>query len=176
MEAVDGDFGGGVVPGDIWVRGLNGLDKLDLEAVVVLEPEEWETEALFGGEGDTGFGEAGDPVFGGVFGDGEGEAGGLAEANCALGALGPGEKGDESAGGTLGVAVVEVVCGWVVVVNGDFDQAKAKDSGVEVHVALGVTAHGGDVVDALDSVGHSWYYETNRFIVRKGLGLLSFWL
>lgn len=95
----------------------------------------------------------------------------MAEANCALGALGPGEESDEGAGGTLGVAVIEVVRGWVVVVDGDFDEAEAEDSGVEVDVALGVTAHGGDVVDALDAVAHDLYYETNRFVVRKGLGL-----
>lgn len=148
VEAVDGDFGGGVVPSDLGIRGLDGFDEFDLEAVVVLKSEKGEIEALFGGEGDAGFGEASDPVIGGVFGDGEGEAGGLAEANCALGALRPGEKGDEGAGGTLGVAVVEVIGAGVVVVDGDFDEAKAEDPRVEVDVALGITAHGGDVVDA----------------------------
>lgn len=71
MESVDGYFGGGVVPGDLGIRGLDGFDEFDLEAVVVLEPEEGEAEAFFGGEGDTGSGEVGDPVVGGVFGDGK---------------------------------------------------------------------------------------------------------
>ncbi len=92
----------------------------------------------------------------------------MPEANCALEALGPGEESDQSAGRALGVAVVKVVSAGVVVVDGDLDEPESEDSGIEIDIALGVTAHGGDVVDALDSVGHVLYYETDRFTVYRG--------
>lgn len=165
MEAVDGDFGGGVVPGDFWVGGLDGFDEFDLEAIVVLELEDGEAELFDSAQGDAGFGEAGGPVVGGVLGDCEREACGLSEPDGSLRALGPGEEGDEGAGGALGVAVVEVICAGVVVVDGNFDEAEAEDAGEEIDVPLGVAAHGGDVVDASNLVGHGFNNETMRFVV-----------
>ncbi len=54
VESMDGDFGGGVVPGDLGIGEFCGFDEFDLEPIVVLESEDGEAEAFFGGEGDAG--------------------------------------------------------------------------------------------------------------------------
>lgn len=168
VESVDGDFGGGVIPGGGGFWSLYAFDEFELEAIVVLELEGWVAELFDLIERDFVFAEAVDPVVQGVFRDREGHRGGLASTDGSVGALGPGEEGEEGSRVALRVAVVEVVGAGVVVVDCDFDEAEADDAGVEIDVALGVAAHSGDVVDALDAVGHGVNNETDRFVVPGG--------
>ena len=69
--------------------------------------------------------------------------------------MGPGEEGEDGAGGAEVVAEVEVVGAGVVEVDGALDEAEAEDLGVEVEVGLGVGGDGGDVVKTDDGLsGH----------------------
>ena len=89
----------------------------------------------------------------GVGGDAEGGVGDFAGAGGAATDAGPGEEGEDGAGGAEVVAEVEVVGAGVVEVDGALDEAEAEDLGVEVEVGLGVGGDGGDVVETDDGLG-----------------------
>ncbi len=165
VESVNCVFGLDVIPCGLRIGLGDAGNEFELEAVVVLELEDRVAKLFNFVEREFGLAESVDPVGGCALRDSERHDGGLSQTGSALGGVGPGEKGEEGARGAFGVAVVEVVGAGVVVVDSDFDEAQAENSGVEVHVALGVAAHGSDVVDALDAVGHVVNNETMRFVV-----------
>jgi hypothetical protein len=67
----------------------------------------------------------------------------LSSAAC----IRPREKRENSAWISVFVAEVEVVCGWIVEVDGALDQSEAECASIEVEIPLGVTGDAGDVVD-----------------------------
>ncbi len=128
-------------------------DELDLHAVGVGEGEDFFFEAArAAGEGDVKVDEALLPVGEGRGGDAEGSVGDFADAGGAAADAGPGEEGEDGAGGAEVVAEVEVVGAGVVEVDGALDEAEAEALGIEVEVGLGVGGDGSDVVETDDGL------------------------
>jgi len=128
-------------------------DELDLHAVGVGEGEDFFVEAAgAAGEGDVEVDEALLPEGEGRGGDAEGGVGDFAGASGAASGVGPGEEGEDGAGGASVVAEVEMVGAGVIEVDRAFDEAEAEAFGVEVEVGLGVGGDGGDVMETDDGL------------------------
>jgi hypothetical protein len=73
----------------------------------------------------------------------------LANARPSLSRARIGEERDQAAGTSLCIAIVEMVCGGVVEVDGLLHQPQAEDPRIEVHVLLRVASDGADVMNAV---------------------------
>ena len=76
---------------------------------------------------------------------------GLAGAGTAATDAGPGEKREHGAWRADAIAVVKMIGGRVVEIDGALDEAQAERAGVESDVAPRITGDGGDVVEAGES-------------------------
>ena len=80
--------------------------------------------------------------------DRERRHGNLAWPNASALRARPRKKGDQAARMSNLIAVVKMVCLWIIEVDGALHQSQPKHAGVEVDVALRVTADRGDVMNA----------------------------
>ena len=99
------------------------------------------------------------PVIQCSFGDGERYPYRLSTAPAAPGGAGPGKEGENRAGPSQFISIVEMVGIWIVEVDGELHQPQAQQTGVEIDILLRIAGDGCDMMNTMKEAPYRRLYQ-----------------